>query len=533
MLADGGPLAAFGRLRRGGASTDVVTLLAGYATQAYGAVVSLAFAPAILRAVGPEAYGLVGVFLIVQAWFQLIDAGMTPALTRETARFAGGVVDASSLARTVRGMELIVGLAAIPLFLFAASLSERVATTWLDTDALSVEQVATAFQLMAVILVIRWFSGVRRGVLVGFERHARLHAVTFTVATLRYPCILLWFAVVDATPYNYFAFQLFISVCEALVLWAGSRRDLPAREHTPMVASIRSLRSIAAFATTHGLLAIAWIAIIQTDKLLLTRHLSLAHFGYFTLAAAAAAGVNLIVLPLAQMLKPRLTKLYALGEEARMQATYRLATRVAMVSLAGLTATFLFFGHEVMLAWTGDPDVAMVGGPVLAYYTLGNLAMALGSFAYYIQYAHGDLRLHVWGTLIKLVAIVPTIYFAVTAYGFRGTAIAWAAFWTLHVLTWIAYTHRTFLPGQHLSWLVRDIGRPLLPALLAGATLSRTLTLPEDRAGAALALVAMAGGLTLLAATFSDLRGSSRSLADRPRVGPTAGVGRQPTGKTP
>ena len=504
MLANGA-LAALGRLRRGRRGADGAVLLLGYFTQAYGAVVSLAFAPAILRAVGPEAYGLVGVFLIVQAWFHLIDAGMTPALTRETARFAGGAVGATSLARTVRGLELVVGVAAVPLFLLATLFSRPLADAWLNTDALSVAEVATAFQLMAVILIVRWFSGVRRGVLVGFERHAWLHLVTFAVATLRYPGILLLFAVVDATPFNYFAYQLFISLCEALVLWIGSHEKLPREVTTPAVASIRSLRGIAGFAATHALLAVAWIAIMQADKLMLSKHLSLTDFGYFTLAVAAAAGVKLIVLPLAQMLKPRLTRLHALGDEAGVHATYRTATRIAMISLSGLVATFLFLGHAVMRVWTGDATIAAIGGPVLSFYALGNVAMALGSFAYYLQYASGDLRLHVWGTALKLAVIVPVAYVAVTRHGLHGMAIAWAAFWIAHLLTWIAYTHRTFLPKQHLRWLVGDIAVPLLPALFVAALLSRAFALPDDRVVAGLAALGLAGALTLVAAGAAGL----------------------------
>ena len=493
------------RLRRSRNSADGAALLLGYFTQVYGAVASLAFAPAILRAVGPEAYGLVGVFLILQSWFHLIDAGMTPALTRETARFVGGAVSGTSLARTVRGMELVVAFAAMPLLVAGAFASRPLAEAWLNTDALSAGEVATAFQLMGIILVIRWFSGVRRGVLVGFERHARLHAVTLVVATLRYPCILLWFAVVEPTAFNYFAYQLFVSVCEALVLWWSGRGQMPSDVATPVGESIRSLRSIAGFAAAHGGLAIGWIAIMQTDKLLLSSHLSLAEFGYFTLAVAAAAGVNLIVLPLAQMLKPRLTRLHAAGDEAAVHATYRLATRIAMVSLAGVTATFLCFGHEVMLAWTDDPTIAAVGGPVLSFYALGNLAMALGSFAYYLQYASGDLRLHVWGTVLKLVVIVPTVYVAVATHGLQGAAVAWAAFWIAHVLTWIAYTHRTFLPGQHLRWLFGDILVPLLPALAVAAALSRTSLVPDERFAAAATVVALAIGLTGVAALAAGL----------------------------
>jgi hypothetical protein len=50
----------------------------------------LAFIPLYIKYHGIEAYGLIGLFALLQAWLGLLDMGMTPILGREMARFTGG-----------------------------------------------------------------------------------------------------------------------------------------------------------------------------------------------------------------------------------------------------------------------------------------------------------------------------------------------------------------------------------------------------------------------------------------------------------
>ena len=64
-------------------------IFASSASQAYVAGVGIVALPFYLRLLGAEAYGLAGFFAMLQAWFLLLDIGLTPTMARETARFRG------------------------------------------------------------------------------------------------------------------------------------------------------------------------------------------------------------------------------------------------------------------------------------------------------------------------------------------------------------------------------------------------------------------------------------------------------------
>ena len=80
-------------------------ILANYISQIYVAIIGIIMVPLYIKYMGSEAYGLVGFFSMLQAWFMLLDMGLTPTMARETARFRGGATDALSYRRLVRALE--------------------------------------------------------------------------------------------------------------------------------------------------------------------------------------------------------------------------------------------------------------------------------------------------------------------------------------------------------------------------------------------------------------------------------------------
>ena len=109
-------------------------ILASYASQIYVTLIGIVMLPLYIKYMGAEAYGLVGFFAMLQAWFTLLDMGLTPTMARETARFRGGATDALSYRRLVRALEGIFLVVALVggTAMFAAS--GYIAHDWLQAS---------------------------------------------------------------------------------------------------------------------------------------------------------------------------------------------------------------------------------------------------------------------------------------------------------------------------------------------------------------------------------------------------------------
>ena len=124
-------------------------IFANYASQIYVTLIGIVMLPFYLQYMGAEAYGLVGFFAMLQAWFLLLDMGLTPTMARETARFQGGGTDALSLRRLLRSLE---GVFLIVALLGGASLilgADFIAGKLAQGGATAQSEVANAIRLMA------------------------------------------------------------------------------------------------------------------------------------------------------------------------------------------------------------------------------------------------------------------------------------------------------------------------------------------------------------------------------------------------
>ena len=474
-------------------SNSFKLLSIGYLSQFYSSGVSLGFSPFILATIGAEAYGLVGIYVIMQAWFQIIDGGLTPALTRESARFSAGKKPPEKFGGMLCGFQSVVLLLSIVVLAVTPLVAPSLAEHWVNRETLSVAELSTVFELSALILLLRWFSGIYRAVLTGLEQHIKLYSINILVSTLRYPCIVGLFYYVDASALNYFLYQLFVGAIELIALWWVSRRLVPGSGIRDPFRWISSLRPLVSFAANHGLMTSVWIIVSQIDKLVMTRLLTLSEFGYVSLALAAASSVSLVSVPITQLIIPKLAKLKAQNSDAELYATYSSFTRTLVLLLCGMTSVLVVYGHEIMFVWTGDLQIADNTADVLSYYTLGNAIMGVCAFSYYLQFAFGRLRMHTLGGIIFLVFLTPAVVFAIDRFGVSGAAKAWAGLWLVYLLSWVSYTHSRFLNGKQWKWLFNDVLRMVLPVSCVMFFISRFLELPENRFSLALSLCFLIG----------------------------------------
>lgn len=437
------------------------SIVASYASQAYVSAVGILILPYYLRLMGSEAYGLIGFFTLLQAWFTLLDFGLSATLSRETARLKGGAINANSLKNTLRALELIfflIGITGLLLLWFSAS---YIAGDWLKINSLNADEVSQSIRIMAVIIVLRWAGGLSRGIITGFEQLVWLGGFGAAVATLRFILVVPVMLYFGATPSVFFWHQLLVAILEIAVLAVKSYALLP-RSNSSEISTIDwpGMAPTLRFALGIAFLSVAWIIMTQTDKLLLSRLLSLPAYGHFTLAVLAAGAIMLAGGPISSALLPRLSRLHAEAKSEQRDALYRTATRLMAAMVLPVALAMAIFAEPIILAWTGNPGLAREIKTVLALYALGNGILVLAAFPYYLQYAHGDLKLHVYGSLFFLAMLIPGLIWATQAHGMDGAGAAWLATNLLYLLAWTPVVHRRFLAKRHLDWLLHDVLKP-------------------------------------------------------------------------
>lgn len=458
---------------------------------------------------GAEAYGLVGFFTMLQAWFNLLDMGLTPTVARETARFRGGVTDVMSYRRLLRALQLIFFSVALvgggAIFLF----SGHIANGWLNVQTLPLPQVKLALQLMAVGVALRWMSGLYRGCISGSERLVWLGGFNAFIATLRFVGILPVLIWIGHSPAIFFTYQLLVGVVELTGLAAKAfslypRLSAGQKLGWSLVSLFVPIKPVLKFSLTIAFTSSVWVLVTQTDKLVLSKLLPLAEYGYFTLAVLAASGVLVISGPISSVLLPRLTILFTQGNEVGLIRIYRNATQLVGITSIPVAIILAFFSEQVLFLWTGNLEIVHQAAPVLTLYALGNGILALSAFPYYLQYAKGDLKLHLIGNALFMVILIPALIWSTWKYGMIGAGYAWLGANAVYFLFWVPKIHRRFVKGLHAQWLLWDMGVTMCLTVFAAAIAKVLVIWPNERAYLAIYIIFLSIAILAIASFGSS-----------------------------
>ncbi len=446
---------------------------------------------------------------MLQAWFNLLDMGLSPTVARETARFRGGATDALSYRRLLRALQLIFFAVAMvgggAMFLF----SGQIAGSWLKVQALLLAQVQLALQLMAVGVALRWMSGLYRGCISGSERLVWLGGFNSLIATLRFVGVLPVLIWVGHSPEVFFTYQLLVAVVELAGLAVkafGLFPSLPTHEKLGWspASLFNPIKPVVKFSLTIAFTSSVWVLVTQTDKLILSKLLPLADYGYFTLAVLAASGVMMISGPISGALMPRMARLQAEGNEAELINLYRNATQLVAVIAIPACLVLAFFAEQVLWVWTGDARATTQAAPVLRLYALGNGFLALSAFPYYLQFSKGDLKLHVVGNAIFVLLLIPSLVWATWTYGAVGAAYAWLGANAAYFFVWVPLVHRRFVRGLHAPWLLRDVGTIALITGCGSGLIYLLVPWPDERSQVA-SVIALTAIIFFMMAAASSL----------------------------
>lgn len=456
------------------------SLISSYLSQAYISLVSLVLMPIYLNYMGTEAFGLVGFFLMLQSWLQLLDLGLTPTLSREISLFQAGSQSAEDTWGKLRSLEWILGGLAIFCVLGFWSSQYWVATNWLNLKTLDADTVTSCIFLMGLSGTLRWLTGLYRAGLIGLERQLLVNSMLVFSTTFKFVFVIPVLAISEIPSLVFFQFQAITGILELLIFARILYQSLPGHSSS-FLPSLKALKIMWPTASAMAFIAGMWVFMTQIDKLILSKILSLEDFGYFSLAVAVAGGVLILMPPLNQALQPRIIILAAQNRCDELQELYHTATQLAAVILFVLGGGLALFSEPLLSIWTGNQTVATETAPILFWYGLTNALVGLLTLPFMLQFAYGYLRLHIAGNILLGLTLLPSLIVAVMKSGAVGAGRVLFISNLLFLLLWVPIVHRRLMPKAVWKWPLQDILPIALVCFLVLWSLSLIIPAKIDR----------------------------------------------------
>lgn len=444
-------------------------VLANYLGQGWSALMGIAFIPLIIKYLGAEAYGLIGVFAMLQVWFALLDMGMTPTLNREMARYTAGAHTSQSIRDLLRSLEVICFVTALLIGSVIWLASDWLATHWLRSEKLPVADVTQAILIMGFVVSLRFIEGLYRGALVGYQKQVWLNVVGAVLATLRWGgvvCVLMW---VTPSIEAFFLWQGIMSVVTILIFILVLYGSLPTHTQSAKFSWFQ-LKGVWLFARGMMAQTLLTLLLTQGDKIILSRLLSLEMFGYYTLAGTFAGVLIQLISPITLAYFPRFTELVTRGDTTALIKTYHQGAQLVTILIVPAALMLIFFGETIILLWGGSAALTHNVAPLLALLAVGTMLNGLMHIPYMLTLAYGWPGFFVRVNLVAVTVLVPAIFWATPRYGAIGAGWIWVILNLGYILISSCIMHQRLLKTEMWRWYGNDIFQPI-----AGATLTATI----------------------------------------------------------
>jgi O-antigen/teichoic acid export membrane protein len=452
-----------------------VNIIANLAGSGWVALISIAFIPLYLHFMGVEPYGLVGFYFTLQALFAVLDMGLTATVSRELARLSSSSETAQEMRDLVRTLEIIYWVIALFILSVIILLAPWIATKWLNASTLSDETIRCSLILMGLMIAFRMPYGFYSGALLGLQRQVLLNAIKIIVETVKSGGVIFVLWLVSPSIISFFIWQVAISglglFLIAVVLW----KQMPVATVARFQFGI--LKSIWRFTVGMSGITITGAILTQSDKLMLSKILSLEAFAYYILSSTVAMGLYVIISPVFSAVYPKFSQLIANNDECALIVLYHKSCQLMTVIVMPVALIMCFYSENLFQIWTQDTTVSHHAAPILSLLIIGTALNGMMNIPYALQLAYGRPKLIVYINVIAIIVLLPPLMWAASVYGALGGAMIWLALNVGYIVFGVIAVHRKALQSELFFWITNDFGLPSIIAL--SVVMLSWLILPE------------------------------------------------------
>lgn len=462
------------------------------------ALINLLFVPVYLHYLGIEVFGIVGIFASVQAILMILDGGMSATLNREMARLSALPEKAQEMRDFARTMEIPYWGIALVVCAISLLISPLLANYWVKSDNIPTETILQALLLISIGFTTQFLLSLYSSGLMGLQKQQSLNYINAFCATLRAIATVAILAFVSTTIQAFLICQIVTFALNTLLVRIAFWRSLPS---SAVKANFRFdlLRGVWRYAAGLTGIGIVTLLLTQTDKIVLSRILTLEFFGYYTLAfTITSIALGMIITSINSSYFPLFSQIVARNELDNLKQIYHQGCQVMSVLLLPTAVVMAFFAPEILFLWTRNEQVVQNTHLILTLLAIGSALNGMIFLPHFMMLAHGITKLPLYINIGAVILIVPFMTYAASNYGAVGGAAAWVLLNSFFILVEVQIMHRFILRGELMRWYVEDVGKPFVTAIIVAGFWR--LIFPEMPAFQTFILLCLVS-LTTLAAT--------------------------------
>jgi O-antigen/teichoic acid export membrane protein len=432
-------------------------------TNVYSLVVGILFVPLYINYIGIEAYGIIGAFNGITTFLWLFDFGVTTNINREMAKFYE-TDDKRDLLDLKKTLEIVCFGLSGAIAVFLSGFIALLAFYWFNSDRFTPEYLFSVLSILAFSLVLQFPIAFYTGGLLGLNQQVPLNFINIFINTLK--CVGSYVAVIyfDDKIHSFLIFQAALAVVQLLILKIALAKftaivDYKGKFRREVLHRLKKFTS-ELFANN-----VVIILLMQSDKVILSRVLSLEDFGYYMLAySITTMTVGIFSNSVTNVIFPNFSRLVAADNRAELIKNFHLGTQLMTWGMVSIATVLVFFAQEILLVWARNPAVAEKTSALLGVWAVGIGLNTLSLIPYYLQLANGRSNISFRFNLTALILNIPALIISSHFYGAFGAAFCWVILNAIYLFSFIPVIRNNFLDFSLKEWYFKDV----LPLIFVG-----------------------------------------------------------------
>jgi O-antigen/teichoic acid export membrane protein len=440
-------------------------VVANFLGSAFTGVSSLIFIPIYIKFIGIEAYGLVGLFSVLQAACAILDMGLSGTLNREFSRLSTNRNNISIMRDLLKSMEFLYWFTGLIFALGLIIFSQTIAIKWINFSDTTFSTVNISIKLMGGVLFFLWPNALYSGGFNGIQQQITLNKVLVLGAILKNIGVILVLWLVSPTIEAFWSWQVFAAAVQSLILRYKLWEFISLKDHQSAFSKKLLLKTWR-FAAGLGGISICGILLFNTDKVMLSKILPLKSFSFYSIATAVASSLHRIINPIFMALYPRFTQVVASNDLKKLVKQFHQGSQLISVTVLPVASMLFVFAERILLIWTQNSLLAGNTFRIMQILVLGYTLNCLATAPFLLNLAHGSIKFILFSNIALLIIVMPSLFYGILYFKALGAALIMAAINLFYFIIVSPLSIKWFIPGEIKKWLFGDILLPLIACLV-------------------------------------------------------------------
>lgn len=441
-----------------------LNIAANFGGSSVAALLGFIFIPLYVKFLGIESYGLLGFFVVLQSIFAILELGMGAAATRQIAKYSSQNNYQHEIRSYTKTLEIFYSIFAIFIGLSSIFLAPLISSKWLNYGEITKGEVDYAVELIIYCIALLWTVNFYNGVLIGLQKMVLINAINVSISIFRNvgAVFVLW--LISPTIRAYFEWQLIVSIVNLILMNYFVWRSLPKSSYITKFKISYLTQEWRFTAGMSGIMILSTV-LTQVDKLILTKLLTLADFGYYMLASTVQAVFLKLINPIFVAANPKFTSLVSNSNTKELISTYHLLSQLVSVLIYPAACVIIFFPYELMFIWTQNIETTKNTYQLVRIFSVSMIISCSLYMPYALQLAYGETRLSLISNFISVIILFPLIIVLSKFYGGIGAAIAFLILNIGYIFIAIPIMYKKIIPTEKWKWYLTDLIKPLFFAI--------------------------------------------------------------------